>query len=269
MRGFCILLAFAAAAAPSTNLRQQKGKMPKKAPVQSGRTAVSQLSTAAQLQRALTFTAGGNEASLSQAQEAYMSAYVEAEAAGEAARQAKQAYEAIHGVVFKYAEAASEMVMSEVQREASEDAKKALVIRKNFEKAANDNAQEAAISIAKVYKKAQTVAEETAATWAMRAQEYTDAAVKRKALAMEEQENAQKSMDNKDFGDAKNRILLSHQFMDQAEDFLNRAKSAHKQADQINQGVRWYMWAERQAAMSTLAASMPLELPPPPLPPLP
>lgn len=198
-----------------------------------------------------------------------LEAMVHAKAAGEAAREAKQAYEKVLRAARVAAEASGKAVIAEIKREAGEQAKDALIVRKNYEAAAQKNAINAALGIAKVYKNALLRDQGIAGTWSMRSAEYAAAAGQRKGMALQMAKDAQNYLGIKEFKEAQSYLLQSQQAMEQARSFAARSDGAHKQAVSINNQLKWYVWAEQAAAATALAANVPPDVAPPGMPPLP
>jgi len=200
------------------------------------------------------------------AKAAMLEAKVHAKAAGAAARRAKESYELAMRSSREMAEYAGKLVYEEIQREAGEQAKKALKIRNDYVKAA----QEAGIANAKgasaPYKKAAQTAVNTAGMWNLRAGEFASAAGALKSQATAMAGDAQKYTETEDYADAEMYSRQAHQLVAQSQEMADRADAAHKQANDIQSTLNWYALAGRGAAASALAGSMPYDVPPPPLP---
>lgn len=196
-------------------------------------------------------------------------AMIHAKAAGEAARIAKESYERILRSSRQMAEAAGKATLNEIKREAGEQAKQALLIRLNYESTAKTNAANAAIAAAMPYKQALNRDAVLAGTWQIRSGEFARAAADRKSFALAQAADAERLRKLSEWDLARDRILQAHQAMDQAQAYAGSAESAHKQAVSINNNIKWYIYAEQAAAANMLAKSMPPDVPPPAMPPLP
>jgi len=181
----------------------------------------------------------------------------------------EMAYEKVLRAARVAAEASGKAVIAEIKREAGEQAKEALIVRKNYEAAAQANAVKAALGIAKVYKNALLRDQGIAGTWSMRSAEYAAAAGQRKGMALTMAKDAQNYLGSKNFEEAQAYLLQSQQAMEQARSFAGRSTAAHTQAVNINNQLKWYVWAEQAAAANALAANMPPDVAPPGMPPLP
>lgn len=210
-----------------------------------------------------------HEMSIAVAKAAMLVARSQAVVAGEAAKRSKMAYEMVRRSAREAAEEAGRMTLGEIKREASHDATKAKKIRERYEASAIANADKAALNMAKMYKNAMLKARGVAGTWGLRASEYGTAAAQRKQMSIDLAKDAHSYMATKEYKEAQDSILQSQQAMRQAQDFAAKAASAHKTATEINDSLSWYTYAEYASAMNALAASTPLDIPTPPLPPLP
>jgi hypothetical protein len=164
------------------------------------------------------------------------------------------------------AEYAGRLAYDEVQREAGEQAKKALKIRNDYVKAAQDAGIANAKAAAAPYKKAAVVATNTAAMWNLRANEFGSAAGALKGQAEKMAGDASKYTETEDWSDAEQFSRQAHQLVAQSQEMAGRADSAHTQANDIQKTMNWYGLAGRGAAASALAGSMPYDVAPPPLP---
>merc|ERR1719473_756368 len=200
------------------------------------------------------------------AKAAMLEAKTHAKAAGAAARRAKESYELAMRSSREMAEYAGRLAYDEVQREAGEQAKKALKIRNDYVKAAQDAGIANAKAAAAPYKKAAVVATNTAAMWNLRANEFASAAGSLKGQAEKMAGDAAKYTDTEDWSDAEGFSRQAHQLVAQSQEMAGRADSAHVQANDIQKTMNWYGLAGRGAAASALAGSMPYDVPPPPLP---
>lgn len=212
---------------------------------------------------------GAGAPSIELAKGAMMEAMVHATAAGEAARIAKESYEEVMRAPRQAGESGSKQVLSEIKREAGEQAKEALLIRLKYEDNAKKTAIKKARATAKVYRDAMNRDIGIGATWQLRASEYATAAGQRKGMAIKWAREAEKYRALSEWGLARQYILQAHQAMDQASQFAGRSEDAHKQANAINGASKWYLYAEQAAAANMLAKSMPPDLPPPDMPTLP
>lgn len=200
------------------------------------------------------------------AKAAMLEAKVHAKAAGAAARRAKESYELAMRSSREMAEYAGRLVYQEIQREAGEQAKKALQIRQDYVKAAQEAAINNAKGAAAPYKKAANVAVATAGMWNLRAGEFAASAGALKGQATQMAQDAKKYTETEDWGDAEMYSRQAHQLVVQSNEMADRADTAHKQANDIQSTLNWYAMAGRGAAASALAGSMPYDVPPPPLP---
>jgi hypothetical protein len=245
-------------------------------PSQSALNSASAMSMRAPVDQAMTQTAqllrqapDNSGAVLPLAKSQMIEAMIKAKAAGEAAMIAKESYERILRSSRQAAEEAGKATIKEIKREAGEQAKLAVEIRERYEAAAKENARKAAIGIAKVYKDALTKTQGIAALWAERANEYGTAAAQRKKMASDIAGEAFKYGANQDFKMARDANMQAHQAMDQATSFAKVAKGAWDQSVAINNGLKWYAYAETAAAANMLAKAMPPDVPPPDMPTLP
>merc|ERR1719473_1035636 len=136
------------------------------------------------------------------AKAAMLEAKTHAKAAGAAARRAKESYELALRSSREMAEYAGRLAYDEVQREAGEQAKKALKIRNDYVKAAQDAGIANAKAAAAPYKKAAVVATNTAAMWNLRANEFASAAGALKGQAEKMAGDASKYTETEDWSDA-------------------------------------------------------------------
>jgi len=200
------------------------------------------------------------------AKAAMLEAKTHAKAAGAAARRAKESYELALRSAREMAEYAGRLAYDEVQREAGEQAKKALKIRNDYVKAAQDAGIANAKAAAAPYKKMAVTATNTAAMWNLRANEFAGAAGALKGQAEKMARDAAKYTETEDWSDAETFSRQAHQLVTQSQEMADRADSAHTQANEIQKTMNWYSLAGRGAAASALAGSMPYDVPPPPLP---
>lgn len=200
---------------------------------------------------------------------AMLEAKLEAQAAGKAAMIAKESFEEVMRSSTYTASEASTATLDQVKREAGEQSKEALLIRLKYEENAKQAAIKKAIAAAQIYKDALTRDQTIAGTWQLRATEYATAAAQRKHMAMEFGAQAGKYRADSDWSSAREYIVQAHQAMDQAGDFARKSKAAHEQANAVQAGNSWYIYAEQAAAANMLAKSMPPDVPPPDMPKLP
>jgi len=203
------------------------------------------------------------------AKEKMNEAKIQAEAAGEAAFNARTAYERLVKAKEEMAQKAAEATLAEIKTEAAAQSKRAADIRTAYETGAQETAKKNAIAAALVYKKALIRDMTLASTWQERAGQLAAAATQREKMAMGFSSDADLFRKRNNIDMAKQRITLAHQAMDQANEFAEKAQSAHKQAQAITDSKPWYLYAERAIAATILAKSMPHDVPPPPMPPLP
>lgn len=211
----------------------------------------------------------GAGASLSLAKGEMMQAKIHAEMAGEAARIAKEAFEKVVRSAKSMSDAAAMAALNEVKHEAALQAKDAANIRNTWENNAKKNAQNAAVAVATVYKKAMVRDMGLANQFQQRAFEYAGAAGQRQAMANGFAAQAEDMRTRNQFALTKKYVLQAHQAMDQAQAFARDATAANKNAKDIMGSMLWYNYAEKAAAANTLAANTPPDVAPPVLPPLP
>lgn len=204
---------------------------------------------------------------LDAAKSAMLSAKTRAKAAGNAARRAKESYELVMRSSREMSEYAGKMVLDEIKREAAETSTKALKIRNDYVKAAQDNAVNSAVAAAAPYKQAAKVAVSTAATWNLRANEFAASAGALKSQAAQLADSAHTYTETQDFEDAQTFMRQAHQVTEESQAMADRADAAHKQANDLQGTLNWYTVAGRGMAAATLANSMPYDVAPPPLPP--
>jgi len=245
-------------------------------PALSSLYSASAISMRAPVDQAMTQTAqqlrqapDNSGAVLPLAKAQMIEAMTKAKAAGQAAMIAKESYERVMRSARQAAVEAGKATIKEIKREAGEQAKMAVQIRERYEAAAKENARKAAIGIAQVYKDALMKTQGIAALWAERANEYGTAAGQRKKMASDLASEAFKYGANQDFNMARDANMQAHQAMDQAAAFAKTAKSSWDQSVAINNGLKWYAYAEQAAAANMLAKAMPPDVPPPDLPTLP
>merc|ERR1719171_2017492 len=170
---------------------------------------------------------------------------------------AKGSYERILRSSRQAAVEVGKATVKEIKREAGEQAKLAVQIREKYEAAAKENARKAAVGIAKVYKDALVKTQGVAALWAERANEYATAAGQRKKMASDISADAFKYAASQDFKMARDANMQAHQAMDQAAAFAKVARSAWDQSVAINNGLKWYAYAETAAAANILVKATP------------
>jgi len=230
---------------------------PKKAMAQLGSAVVS--GAAAASESALVLLA----------KQKMQEAKVQAEAAGRAAYTARTAYERLKLSSDQMAVLAAETTLNEIKAEAAQQAKKARDVRLAYEKNAQDAASRNAVAAASVYAKAMTRDMATAQVWQERAGQLATAANQREKMAMDFSAEAEEYRSRNDIPLAKQRIVMAHQAIDQASAFGAQSEAAHKQAQAIANSKGWYLYAKRAIAAFILAKSMPHDVPPPVMPPLP
>lgn len=196
-------------------------------------------------------------------------AKLQAEAAGRAAFTARTAYERLKLAVDEMAVQASQTTLDEIKAEAAQQSKKARDIRLAYEKNAQATAIKNAQGAAKVYASAMGRDMLTATVWNERAMQFATAANQREKMAMTFSEDAEEFRQRNNMAMSKQRIVLAHQAIDQAAAFGAQSEAAHKQAQAIADSKTWYEYAKRAVAAFMLAKSMPHDVPPPPMPPLP
>merc|ERR1719207_214557 len=103
---------------------------------------------------------------------------------------AKESYEEVMASPRMSAVEAGKATMSEIKREAGEQAKEAMLIRLKYEENAKAAAQKAAQAAAKPYRAAMERDFVISADWALRSKQYAAAASQRKAMAIKDAETA-------------------------------------------------------------------------------
>jgi len=196
-------------------------------------------------------------------------AELQAEAAGRAAYTARTAYERLKLSVDEMALQASQTTLDEIKAEAAQQAKKALNVRLAYEKAAQATAVKNAVGAAQVYATAMSRDMLTAATWNLRSFDFAKAATQREKMAMDFSADAEEYRGKNEIALSKQRLVMAHQAIDQAAAFGAQSEAAHKQAKAIASSKGWYEYAKRAVAAFMLAKSMPHDVAPPPMPPLP
>lgn len=196
-------------------------------------------------------------------------AKLQAVAAGNAAYTARTAYERLKLAQDEMSVLAAKTTLDEIKAEAAQQSKKALNIRLAYEKNAQATATKNAVAAAQVYAKAMTRDQALAGVWQERAGQYATAANQREKMAMDFSAEAEEYRTRGNEPLAKQRIVMAHQAMDQAAAFGAQSDAANKQANAIASSEGWYKYAKRAIAAFMLAKSMPHDVPPPPMPPIP
>lgn len=233
------------------------------------RAMAQTMSEAASSARAETQQVPAGGISLPLAKGDMLAAEQHAKAAGEAARIAKETYEQVMAAPRSAAEEAGKATLSEIKREAGEQAKEALLIRLKYEEKAKNTAIKKALAKAMVYHNAMNRDLDFVSTWEKRANQFAAAAGQRKGMAMADAAQANKYKKLEEWTLAREWILQAHQAMSQAKEFARTSQSAYEQAVAINKGIKWFIYAEQAGAANMLAKSMPADVPPPDMPPLP
>jgi len=196
-------------------------------------------------------------------------AELQAEAAGRAAFTARTAYERMKLSSDEMAVKAAQTTLAEIKAEAAQQSKKALQVRLAYEKNARDTATKNALAAASVYSKAMTRDLATADAWQASAGQLATAANQREKMAMDFSAEAEEYRSKNEIDLAKQRLVMAHQAIDQASAFGAQSEAAHKQAQAIANSKPWYLYAKRAVAGFILAKSMPHDVAPPPMPPIP
>lgn len=193
----------------------------------------------------------------------------QAEMAGKAARLAREAYERELISARAEAEHAAQATLDEIKAGAAKTSRRAWDIRMKYVKDAQAKAAKAAVAAALPYKKALVRDTGIAAVWSERAGQLATAASQREDMATGFEADAEFYRKNNDQQMAKQSVLQAQQALDQASAFQADADAASEQADKIKKSLPWYTWAEEAMAKTILAKSMPYDVVPPVMPPLP
>lgn len=196
-------------------------------------------------------------------------AELQAEAAGKAAFTARTAFERLKLTSDQMALQAANVTLREIKEEAAQQAKKALNIRLAYIANAQATATKNALAAAAVYAKADVRDQVTAGVWQERAGQFATAAEQREKMAMDFATEAEEYRKQNEIVLSKQRLVMAHQAIDQASAFGAQSEAAHKQANAIAASKGWYDYAKRAIAAFILAKSMPHDVPPPPMPPIP
>jgi hypothetical protein len=196
-------------------------------------------------------------------------AELQAEAAGKAAFTARTAFERLKLASDEMALQASQVTLDEIKAEAAQQSKKALNIRLAYEANARATATKNAQGAAAVYSKAMVRDQALAAVWQERAGQFATAANQRETMSMDFSEEAEDYRERGQIDLSKQKLVMAHQAMDQASSYGAQSEAAHKQAQAIADSKGWYEYAKRAIAAFILAKSMPHDVAPPPMPPLP
>lgn len=198
-----------------------------------------------------------------------MQAKSQAEMAGRAARVARQAYERELMSARTLARDASKATLDEIKSEGAKSAREAWNIRMKYVKGMQAKAAAAARAAALPYKKAMLRDTNIASVWAERAGQLATAAVQREDMATGFEADAERYRGVGDKTMETKSMLLAQQALDQASAFQAQADTATATADKIKEHLPWYNWAEQAIAKTILIKSMPYDVVPPPMPPLP
>merc|ERR1719410_556755 len=193
----------------------------------------------------------------------------QAQAAGDAARLAKQSYDRISASTKAMANAAAQATAVELWKAAQAQAQEALELRRKFENNARSKATMEAIKAALIYKKAQVRDMQTAAAWDTRAKQFAAAAAERDDVAADATSKAEGYKERSAWAQERQWILRAHQFLDEAKGYKEKAKGAEEQSKAIADSKAWYEYAEKAAALNALSLYLPPGVYPPPLPILP
>lgn len=206
---------------------------------------------------------------LDAANDTLVKARIDAVMAGEAAKAAKMAFETANKHAGQLAAAAKKNLMQEVADANQAHLAKRNAVMQEYQDKAHENARNAAIAIAKVYGEAFVKARNVQGIWALRASEYDSAAASRTGLAAEYEATAKSYAKQKEFQLSEDYELDAAKMKEKAAEYEAKAKEAHKTAGELMETLKWYMWAQQQAAMHQLAINTPRDVWRIPLPPLP
>jgi len=206
---------------------------------------------------------------LDAANDTLVKARIDAVMAGEAAKAAKMAFETANKHAEQLAIAAKKNLMQEIADANTAHVTKQNAVMQEYQDKAHENARNAAIAIAKVYGEAFLKARNVQGIWALRASEYDSAAASRTGLAAEYEATAKSYAKQKEFQLSEDYELDAAKMKQKAEEYEAKAKEAHKTAAELMETLKWYMWAQQQAAMHQLAINTPRDVWRIPLPPLP
>jgi len=229
----------------------------------------SQLLSRSQAASDGTLGAASDSTSLLLAKGEMLQAKSQAEMAGRAARVAREAYERELQAARSEAEHASQATLDKIKADAAKTSRRAWDIRMKYVKDAQAKAAKAAVAAALPYKKALLRDTSLAAVWSERAGQFATAATQREDMATTFEANAEFYRKEGDTEMAKQSVLQAQQSLDQASAFQASADAASEQAEKIKKTFPWYTWAEEAMAKTILAKSMPYDVVPPPMPPLP
>merc|ERR1719410_1719656 len=190
----------------------------------------------------------------------------QAQAAGDAARLAKQSYDRIAASTKAMADAAAQATAVELWKAAQAQSQEALDMRRKFENQARSKATMEAIKAALLYKKAQVRDMQTATAWETRAKQFAAAAAERDDVAADATSRAEGYKERNNFIKERQWILRAHQFLDEAKGYKEKAKGAEEQSKAILDSREWYDYAEKAAALNAMSLWLPPGVYPPPLP---
>jgi len=189
-----------------------------------------------------------------------------AEAAGAGAKTAREAYEATLATSSTMGTAAGKAMFEQIRRAAGEQASAVLRERRRYEDAARVKAMKASQEAAMVYRKAKIRDLALADTWVERADQFKQASESRERLAEDDAMQAEQYLDDHDDEAANDYKAKAREEMVQSDTFSEEADAAKKQAEAIVAGAAWYDEAMQAAAASAMAAALPPDVAPVPLP---
>lgn len=213
--------------------------------------------------------APGNKAALFAAREEMQRARAHALAAGEAARTAREAYEYLARIPPAAAQKVARETMNEIKHEAAVQSRTALVLRMQYEQNSRETALKAAYNAALPYKKSLLESVNVARQWHDRETQFMAAADQRQGIADEAEKFAARAKMNNNWASARDYAMKAQQMTSVAASFRKSAEAAGEEAKKIDQTAPWYIYAEEAAAKVALVTSMPTDVAPPTLPPLP
>lgn len=188
--------------------------------------------------------------------------------AGESARAAREAYEAIVANGDYMGRAAAKATVDAMRKEAGMQAKRALKIRQKWEDGVRHGAAKAAINAAVVYQNAKQRDMLLAGEWQTRAGQFASAASASETAGQEDEAIAAKYRSQKKTKLAKEYATQANMAFQVATEYEKRAEAAGKQADAIRRGAMWYDFAAQSMADNVLYGSIPPGVAPPVMPPL-
>lgn len=215
-----------------------------------GLSAIRQLAQVGRHLNEATSDAPASSAVLQLARGQMKQAMRHAEAAGEAARTAREAYERALAVSKAMAAAAGQATVDEIKKEAGLQAAEALKVRQQYELFAREHATKAAIEAAVAYKSAKVRDLAIGRAWAHRAEQLRAASKERREWAS--RTKAAGKLDQAEEAEQEASALAKS-----AEAARQRAEAAEESAQSSDEEV---------AATAAMARALPADVAPPQLP---